>query len=288
VLDLFERGSVHTNLVTPDSELVELFAGYWSIALPSFNNSSLAYPFYHLKTSTFWHLVAVPGQEQILESGGPFKSVNQLERVVQGVQLDVELYEALQDKSTRDVLRRILIQTYFADDIQACLEEQSIVNLLSFEYGEKLLDYAKTQPSLSNDVQIEPPASRIARKQGFRYAVVGAYQHRCALCGVRVLTSIGHTAVDAAHIIPWSETHNDDPRNGIALCGLCHWVFDEGLMAISEAYIVKLSPQMRVSDNIPGHMLTLEHRSIIGPNERALWPDLQSINWHSKNIFQNT
>ncbi|MCB8986015.1 MAG: HNH endonuclease [Ardenticatenaceae bacterium] len=26
----------------------------------------------------------------------------------------------------------------------------------------------------------------------------------------------------AAHIIPWSESHNDDPRNGLALCHLCH------------------------------------------------------------------
>ena len=41
----------------------------------------------------------------------------------------------------------------------------------------------------------------------------------------------GHTAVDAAHIIPWSISHNDDPRNGLALCKLCHWSFDEGLLA---------------------------------------------------------
>jgi hypothetical protein len=34
--------------------------------------------------------------------------------------------------------------------------------------------------------------------------VVHIYEHRCAFCGVRMLTSDGHTAVDAAHVIPWS------------------------------------------------------------------------------------
>jgi len=30
-------------------------------------------------------------------------------------------------------------------------------------------------------------------------------------------------------IVPWGLTHNDDPRNGMALCRLCYWTFDEGL-----------------------------------------------------------
>ena len=71
------------------------------------------------------------------------------------------------------------------------------------------------------------------RDQGFRRAVVTAYTHRCAFCGIRMRTIDGHTAVDAAHIIPWSLSHNDDPRNGLALCKLCHWSFDEGLLGVS-------------------------------------------------------
>ena len=46
-------------------------------------------------------------------------------------------------------------------------------------------------------------------------------------------TPEGRTAVAAAHIIPWRYSHNDDPRNGMALCGLHHWTFDEGLVTIT-------------------------------------------------------
>ena len=33
-----------------------------------------------------------------------------------------------------------------------------------------------------------------------------------------MLTLEGHTVVDAAHIKPWSASHNDCPTNGMALC----------------------------------------------------------------------
>jgi putative restriction endonuclease len=56
---------------------------------------------------------------------------------------------------------------------------------------------------------IENYAARFARlyrpavrDQGFRRAVVTAYLHRCALCGIRVRTLDGRTAVAVAHIVP--------------------------------------------------------------------------------------
>lgn len=54
-----------------------------------------------------------------------------------------------------------------------------------------------------------------------------------------MLTVDGHTAVAAAHIVPWSVSHNDDPRNDMALCRLCHWIFDEGLLGVSPSYAVE-------------------------------------------------
>jgi hypothetical protein len=40
------------------------------------------------------------------------------------------------------------------------------------------------------------------------------------------------------------------------------------------------------SQNVPDHLLTLESRSIIGPAEQALWPNLEVIEWHHKNVFR--
>ncbi len=40
--------------------------------------------------------------------------------------------------------------------------------------------------------------------------------------------------VNAAHIMSWAETQNDDPRNGLALSKNAHWMFDEGLWSVGD------------------------------------------------------
>ncbi len=37
---------------------------------------------------------------------------------------------------------------------------------------------------------------------------------------------------------------SDDIRNGMALCKLCHWAFDEGMMGVSDNYEVITSRQI--------------------------------------------
>ena len=113
-----------------------------------------------------------------------------------------------------------------------------------------------------------------------------SYLHRCALCGIRVLTWEEHTAVEAAHIKPWSISHNDDPRNGLALCKLCHWTFDRGLVAINDSYRIITSSLLQDCRNIPGHLAMLAERGIIGPTEEKLWPDTNCLKWHRKEVFQ--
>ena len=98
------------------------------------------------------------------------------------------------------------------------------------------------------------------RDQAFRRIVVTTYDHRCALCGVRIVTPEGHTVVDAAHIVRWSKTQNDDIRNGMALCKLCHWAFDEGMMGVSDNYNVITSRQIGLDPNVPGVLMTLSGR----------------------------
>ena len=161
------------------------------------------------------------------------------------------------------------------------LLQQGAVNVEAYRYSEFLLQNARAQKNLIVN-EVEPPV----RSQGFRRAVVTAYEYRCALCGIGISTSDGHTVVEAAHIVPWSVSKNDDPRNGMALCKLCHWVFDEGLMAVSQRYKVIISKQLTSSHNFPSHLLTLTGREIIAPLEDLLWPSQDSLLWHQKNVFR--
>jgi putative restriction endonuclease len=228
--------------------------------------------------------VPQPGKETILAAIREIRSFSQLRETVLGARFDDDLYALLCGGESRDLLRTVLIKTYFAPEVQPALVEQSSINLQAFRYSEMLLEQARSQEI--QEGLAEGRYEMAARDQGFRRAVVIAYEHRCALCGIRMLTADGHTAVDAAHIVPWSTSRNDDPRNGMALCRLCHWTFDEGLVGVSPHYAVITSPQLAANQNVPGHLLTLTGRGIIGPSEQPLWPDLDALGWHRQHVFR--
>ncbi len=286
ILDLFAQGSLQTNLIEITPELGNLFAKYWQVLMPPDRRGNMALPFFHMRSSRFWHLLPVPGKEALLEETRQVDTLSQLQKLVLGARLDDELFHLIQIEEARNALRATLIQTYFSPEYQAALLMQGAVNYQSFLYSQELLGKVEKQAkeTPSEDEQYQTAV----RDQGFRRAVVRVYDHRCAFCGVRMLTVDGHSAVDAAHIVPWSLTHNDDPRNGMALCRLCHWTFDEGLTSVSAKYTMLLSAELRTSLNVAGHLLALESRPIIGPAEDRFMPDPDSLSWHRQNIYRTS
>lgn len=252
--------------------------------MPSDRRGYLHLPFFHLwkEKKTFWHLVPQPNKEAILEATHQVKSLNHLRELIIGVRFDDELYQLLCVASSRDALRSMLIETYFAPEISSGLMEQAAINVEAFEYSQKLLEQVRLERPIKENEQYKPAA----RDQGFRRAVVSSYSHQCAFCGIRVLTADGHTVVDASHIVPWSLAHNDDPRNGLALCKLCHWTFDEGLMSVSQKYILIASPQLSYNHNSPVHLTVLAGREIVKPEDTLFYPDLNAIAWHNREIFR--
>lgn len=284
VLDLFEQGVIATNFIELTPELSETFDGYWMRVFPLDRRGNLTLPFFHLRSDGFWKLLPRPGKEEVLKAVSSLSSVPQLQEVVVGASLENPLYELLRSQRPRDLLRSTLIEAYFAPEIRSMLVEQSAVNQEAFVYGKKLLERDAGQfvrEALEEDTAYRPAA----RDRGFRRAVVVAYAHRCALCGIRVRTLSGHTAVDAAHIIPWSADRDDRPANGLALCRTCHWAFDEGLIGVSRAYEVIASGQLRAANNLPGYLGGLEGEAITRPKDETYWPDHRSLQWHREHVF---
>lgn len=88
-------------------------------------------------------------------------------------------------------------------------------------------------------------ASRGAASARFRREVREAYRSTCIVCGLCLptLDCDSNPGVDAAHILPWAQFDLDHVKNGICLCKLHHWAFDDGLIAISfdgENYVVRI------------------------------------------------
>ena len=277
VMDLIAQSMIIENFIEPSLELVETFNTYYSSIMPAGTKTSMAYPFSRLQTDGFWHRVTKPGFDPEIEYN--IKSMVRLREVIEGAKLDEELFGYLCKPGAREQLRSALISTYFVPEIQPILLEQGRVNYEAYEYGKKLL----ADPDSENDDQAR---SNKARDQAFRKVVVVLYDHRCALCGIRMLTPEGHTVVEAAHIIPWSESIDDRPTNGMCLCRLCHWSFDEGLMSVGKEYEVLVSRRVQLEQNLPGHILTLRDRNIFTPDEVKYRPAQDKLDWHRRKAFR--
>lgn len=76
---------------------------------------------------------------------------------------------------------------------------------------------------------------RLARMRGskarkFASEVKQVYRYRCAFCGAVYGGVPGiRPGVDAAHILAWSKHDLDVVSNGITLCKIHHWAFDEAV-----------------------------------------------------------
>ncbi len=282
VLDRFAEGAVPANLIEFDEDLIELFNIYWSIVEPPSQRADIVKPLWHLQSDGFWHLLPRPSFEERVRSGGAITSLGLLRKAVFGARLDDELFRQMQEQGERELLRAALIGTYFEAALQTRLAEQGIVNQQAFLYGQELVKRVKGKATKERATTYEAPA----RDQGFRRTVTRLYEHRCALCGIRMRTPEGNTAVDAAHIIPWRVDQNDDPRNGLALCRLCHWTFDTGLLGVSTRYVVRASPQLRTEYNLPAHLAALNGREMLKPADVDFWPADESLRWHIGHVFR--
>lgn len=284
VLDLVQRGVITTPFIDVTGDLVELndlFNLYWRRIVPLSQSSSIAFPFSRLDREPFWELVPQPGKAITSAVINNTSSVTYLRKYAMGAKLDEALFLAMQGERGREALRETLLLSSFSPVAQMLLREQSTINGEAFDYSRLLEERSHHHTILKGTIEADSyrPA---ARDQGFRRAIVATYDHRCALCGIRIVTPDGYTAVEAAHIVPWSKSRNDDIRNGMALCKLCHWAFDKGMLGVSDSYTVITARSIGIDPNVPGLLQTLSARAIIPPIDSALWPAREYLATHRR------
>jgi putative restriction endonuclease len=125
----------------------------------------------------------------------------------------------------------------------AALTEDAVAEPSTVEIEEarsELLARLEEEP-LDTETIEHTTTKQIAREVAFRRAIREAYEERCAVCGIRRETPDGRPEVEAAHIRPKSKGGPDDIRNGIALCRLHHWAFDNEWLSVSSNYEISVS-----------------------------------------------
>ncbi|MBX0330251.1 HNH endonuclease [Oscillochloris sp. ZM17-4] len=288
VMDLIAQQVINANVIRLNADLMDAFDLYWVRVVGGDRESNPVMPFNHMRSEGFWHLVDASGEEPDLHGVDRNEIFRRIKSHALGARIDDELYQLLQTTESRDELRRVLIETYFTPDARPTIVEVSHITTSSFAYSRDLLNRSRGRFTLQDAPTDADTYVAEARSAGFRRVVASAYNHTCAMCHVRIVTPEGRTAIAAAHIVPWSHSHNDDPRNGMALCGLHHWVFDQGLIAVTPAYTLQVSPILRLDAQRAEAILALDGREIVMPRERALWPARAALRWHMSSIYRAT
>lgn len=286
VMDLMAQKVIDGNLIRLDANLIDAFDLYWTRILGDGRESNPVMPFNHMRSEGFWHLVDVYGVELDLQKLDRNEIFRRVKNQVILARLDEELFALLQSSDSRDNLRRILIETYFAPDARSTIAKVSRITSDSFEYSRDLLNRSRGRFSLQESPSLDEIYVTDVRSTAFRRVVVEAYNHTCAVCRLRIVTPEGRTSVAAAHIVPWSHSHNDDPRNGMALCGLHHWIFDQGLIGITSEYTIKTSPVLLLEGQYTEPISALDGIELYKPSERILWPARIALRWHLDNVFR--
>lgn len=105
--------------------------------------------------------------------------------------------------------------------------------------------------------------SRKVRDRQFRKRVLDVYDRRCALTGMQLINGGGRAETQAAHIMSVEAGGPDTVANGIALSGTVHWMFDRGLIALSDTGDILLSSKI---NDVAGV------QNLIHPDRRAWLP----------------
>ena len=126
--------------------------------------------------------------------------------------------------------------------------------------------------------------SRIVRDRLFRQNVLRAYSDRCAISGLKLINGGGRAEVAAAHIRPVEENGPDIINNGIALSGTVHWMFDRGLLSLSDDLQILVSRQINDPDGIGA--LINKNGHAFSPQRALDRPHPRFLQWHREHRFK--
>jgi putative restriction endonuclease len=265
VLEMAERGELAGLELPLSPDLAFRFSAYWSVVAERRKTPpDVRLPFHHLMTSGVW--------QPLMADGRPSPD----KKLTVKVHLDSAFLDCLTDPAFRDKAKRVLIETppYFRTE-----ERIALCSML------------RLKPSAAEKLKEAgaPYTAPVERGRDARFrieVVVVAYKHTCALTGYRMTTLDMESIVDAAHIHEFSDSRNNDPRNGLALSKNAHWQFDRGLWSITDDYRVILNRDKFIEEGVPGQKLTgFEDHRLFLPSDPRYWPEPTYLAWHRRQKF---
>lgn len=263
-LDMIENGECDGDRFVLTPELAYRFDTYFEVAKHRRSaRPDVRLPFHHLSSQKFW----LP--KTSTDDDSKHRSITTY------VVPNADFVAACRDPQFRRDAREVLIAHF----------EPAEQNALSHLVGIEI-------PSANTEVrdacfQTPHDAENSGRSARFRLDIISAYRYTCALTGYRVTTISSGSIVDAAHIHQFSDSRNNDPNNGIALCKNAHWLFDAGLWTIDDDYRVVVASDA-FSESSPNQMplVSMHGQRLLLPQNEQFWPAKAHLSWHRSKKFR--
>ena len=110
-------------------------------------------------------------------------------------------------------------------------------------------------------------------QQGFRSSILAAYSNTCCITGCSVTP-----ALEAAHIMDYSKSKDNNINNGICIRADIHILFDRGLLKINDDYEVIVNEELNETQYWDYH-----GQKISLPKAQIDWPKSKNLKWKFNN-----
>jgi putative restriction endonuclease len=273
ILDSIEENEITENKIRLTPELVARFKGYWhQLVIDERFTANFSLPFYHLKSDGFWYLKTCIGKDIILTSSHSIKSFSQLKEVVDYAYFNEDLFELLRDSPKRHILRQTLLNEYFT---QSQLFQKN-------EYVDAIIEEILNEdPAIYKRKAEEFNEEEVFVRGGlFKKEIPKIYNYTCSISGLRIITDSEIQMIDACHIIPFSESHDDTITNGLSLCPNLHRAFDRGLISIDTDFRVVVKPFSE--EGTLYSIKQFQSKLILLPKNRNYWPSNDNLASHRR------
>ena len=188
----------------------------------------------------------------------------------------------------RDVLRRVLIDTYFPSVLPAGKSDLAVLEGIRNdilhdspeEYGNRIRRIRASEGEDGYSRQV------FMRSHAFKRLVPAVYDNTCCITGLRIVTALNVSMLDACHIVPFSQAYDDTVGNGLSLCPDLHRAFDRGLVTVDEDYRVIVSRKFQETAGCSHSIGQFAGRRLFLPRDEAYYPDPRNLAWHRRHVFR--
>ena len=234
------------------------------------NNPDL--PFRYLAGDGFWQAYEGDGSTPIQREIRVSDIGQVFARFTDGFQYLVAI------PANRRMMRDAIISRYFPHLSPIKNQQSEITNL-------SVVALAKSDHQ--SDLRVAEEPHEYGRSPAFRRKILAIYDHQCAACGLRIRLPAGNDVsfIDAAHLIPFSESQNDHPTNGLALCKNHHWAMDRDIIAPGPDlhwHISRLIDPRRSNGERELHELA--GKSVLLPKDPAFHPMAEGLEWRLRKL----